>query len=301
MKAGKVIRNSLLVIVGLVIVILVALQILLRPQVLTGLVNDFAADYVEGQVNFREVRAHVIKSFPYLNIDAHDFSITYPHERYARYDTLYPSETRRRFNLLRAGQGKEGVDTLMAFRRLSVSVNYMALLGKSVIHVHRLEVERPRIFAHYYDSTAANWDILPIGGEPKDTTKESKPLPPIVVNHIALTDRPLIIYTNPADTLHGMFSMRRFTLEGQVETDQMYRSEARMAIDSLMISGRLPSDTVAFRLQKLRSAIAERHFTLDADAEASLRTGEYGRMRLPIHLDADADLPSIPPGRWRPW
>ena len=150
MKAGKVIRNSLLVIVGLVIVILVALQILLRPQVLTGLVNDFAADYVEGQVNFREVRAHVIKSFPYLNIDAHDFSITYPHERYARYDTLYPSETRRRFNLLRAGQGKEGVDTLMAFRRLSVSVNYMSLLGKNVIHVHKLEVERPRIFAHYY-------------------------------------------------------------------------------------------------------------------------------------------------------
>ncbi len=296
MKAGKVIRNSLLVIVGLVFVILVALQILLRPKVLTGLVNDFAADYVEGQVNFREVRAHVIKSFPYLNIDAHDFSITYPHERYARYDTLYPSETRRRFNLLRAGQGKEGVDTLMAFRRLSVSVNYMALLGKSVIHVHRLEVERPRIFAHYYDSTAANWDILPIGGEPKDTTKESKPLPPIVVNHIALTDRPLIIYTNPADTLHGMFSMRRFTLEGQVETDQMYRSEARLAIDSLMISGRLPSDTVAFRLQKLRSAIAERHFTLDADAEASLRTGEYGRMRLPIHLDADADLPKHPSG-----
>ena len=296
MKTGKVIRNVVLGIIGFVLLVLIALQVLLRPQVLTRIVNQLAADYVEGEVNFQQVRAHVIKSFPYLNIDAKDFSITYPHERYARYDTLYPSQTRRRFNLLKAGQGKEGTDTLLAFKQLSVSVNYMSLLGDRVIHVHRLELQRPRIFAHYYDSTAANWDILPINGEPKDSTKESKPLPPIVVNTIALEDRPVIIYTNPADTIHGMFSMRRFELNGNLETAQLYRSEASLSIDSLMISGRLPSDTVSFRLQKLRSDVRGSHFTLDADAEASLRTGEYGRMRLPIHLDADAELPEHPSG-----
>ena len=291
MKKGKVIRNVLLGIIGLLLLVLVALQILLRPQVLTGLVNNFAEDYVEGKVSFRQVRAHVIKSFPYLNIDADDFAITYPHERYARYDTLYPGETRRRFNLLKAGQGKEGTDTLVAFRKLSVSLNYMALLGRGVIHVHNLELSRPRIFAHYYDSTAANWDILPINGQPKDTAAKSGGLPPIVLNTISLTDRPLIIFTDPADTLHGMFSMRRFHLDGKLESAHLYRSEARLAIDSLMISGRLPSDTVAFRLQRLRAEVMERHFSLDADAQASLRTGSYGRMRVPIHLDADADLP----------
>lgn len=296
MKTGKVIRNVVLGIIGFLLLVLIALQVLLRPQVLTRIVNNLAAEYVEGDVSFQQVRAHFIKSFPYLNIDAKDFSITYPHERYARFDTLYPSQTRRRFNLLKAGQGQEGTDTLVAFRELSVSLNYMALLGNRVVHVHRLELARPRIFAHYFDSTAANWDILPINGEPKDSTKESKPLPPIVVNSVSLSDRPLIIFTNPKDTLHGMFAMRRLVMDGNLETAQLYRSEARLDIDSLMISGRLPSDTVSFRLEKLRSQVSRGQFTLDADAQASLRTGEYGRMRVPIHLDASALLPEHPEG-----
>ena len=287
MKPGKVIRNVLTGIAALVLLVLVALQVLLRPQVLTGIVNSLAADYVEGDVNFQEVRAHVIKSFPFLTVDAKDFSITYPHERYARYDSIYPVDERRRFSLLKAGLG-ESQDTLAAFRQLSVSLNYMALLNKNVIHVHKVELQRPRIFAHYYDSTAANWDILPIGAD-DDTTATR--LPPIVVNRISLTDRPFIVFTNPADTLHGMFSMRRLTLDGKVETEQLFRSEVQVAIDSLMVSGRLPADTVSLRLQRLRGSAKDRHFTLDADAQASLRTNSYGRLRIPIHLDADAQLP----------
>ena len=44
MKPGKVIRNVLIAVVGLLVVVLVALQIILRPAVLTKLVNKFAAD-----------------------------------------------------------------------------------------------------------------------------------------------------------------------------------------------------------------------------------------------------------------
>ena len=289
MKVGKVIRNVLIGIVGLLLVLLVTLQIVLRPQVLTGMVNKLAADYVDGQVNFQQVRAHVIKSFPFVTVDARDFSITYPHQRYARFDTVY-TDNARRFSLLRAGWQKDGdMDTLAAFRQLSVSLDYVALLRRSTIHVHKLELERPRIFAHYYDSTAANWDILPIGNA--DTTKQSKPLPPIVVDKIGLTDRPLIIFTNPVDTLHGMFSMRRLTLDGKLETKNLFLSQAELAIDSLMISGRLPADTVSLRLQRLRGTAKDRHFTLDADARASLRSNSFGRIRVPIHLDADALLP----------
>ena len=291
MKAGKVIRNVVLAIIGLVLVLLVALQIVLRPQVLTGIVNKLAADYVEGQVNFQEVRAHVIKSFPFVTVDAKDFSITYPHERYARFDSVY-TDNARRFSLLRAGWQKDGaMDTLVAFRKLSVSLDYMALAGRKTIHVHKLELEHPRIFAHYYDSTAANWDILPIGRGEKDTLKESKPLPPIVVDRIGLTDRPFIVFTNPRDTLHGMFSMRRLALDGKLKTEGLYQSEAEFAIDSLMISGRMPSDTVSLRLQRLRGTAKDRHFTLDADARVSLRTRSFGRVRIPVHLDADALLP----------
>ena len=116
------------------------------------------------------------------------------------------------------------------------------------------------------------------------------------VSKSASTDRPLIIFTNPADTLHGMFSMRRLTLDGKLETQNLFLSQAQLAIDSLMISGRLPADTVSLRLQRLRGTAKDRHFTLDADARASLRSNSFGRIRVPIHLDADALLPEREPG-----
>jgi len=314
MKTGKVIRNTVLwslgIVLGLVLLVLVTLQVLLRPKVLTGIVNRVAAEYVEGNVNFSEVKAHVIKSFPFLHLEATDFSITYPHSRYARYDSLY-TESSRRFSLMKAGwerprqeipgqagndrmAGNERMDTLASFRHLDVELNYMALLS-GTYHVHSLTLAHPRIFAHYYDSTAANWDILPLGGGPgpaAETAKDDKSqaLPSIKLREIHLTDRPFIVYTNPADTLHGLFTMRRMSLEGKVDTEKLKHSRGQLAIDSLFVSGRLPADTVALALERLRAGVLDSRIQLEADARTYLRTEDFGRLQIPIHLDADATL-----------
>ena len=294
MKVWKVIRNVLLGLVGLVLVLLVALQILLRPSVLTGIVNRAAADLVEGEVSFQEVRAHVIKSFPFLNIDAKEFSVTYPHERYARYDSVYTQVGRRR-NLLTMGCGKEGTDTLAYARELSISLNYVAL-AKGAYHIHKVELRRPRIFAHYYDSTAANWDILPLGGDAaetdtpeKDTTR--KPLPPVRIDRLSLTDRPMVVYTNPADTLHALFTMRRLALDGKVDLQRLNKTEARFSIDSMLVSGQLPKDTLAVRLESLRVQAGKRHVEASAEASTRLMTDNFGRLRIPIGLEVNADFP----------
>ena len=338
MKTGKVIRNTVLwtlgTVVGLVLLVLVTLQVLLRPKVLTRIVNRVAAEYVEGEVNFSEVKAHVIKSFPYLHLEAGNCSVTYPHSRYARYDSLY-TESSRRFSLMKAGwqrpeipgqagkdgqngqagkdgqngragkdekqAGKERQDTLASFRRLDVELNYVALLG-GTIHIHSLTLTRPRIFAHYYDSTAANWDILPIGGSaaPSETTERkettAKPLPAIKLREIHLTDRPFIVFTNPKDTLHGLFTMRRLNLDGKLETEDLKHARAQLGIDSLFVSGRYKADTVALALERLRVNARDSRVQLEADARTHLRTEDFGRLRIPIHLDADATLEQPAPG-----
>ncbi len=289
MKAWKVIRNVLLALLGLVLVLLVALQILLRPSVLTGIVNRVAADYVEGDVSFQEVRAHVIKSFPFLNIDAKEFSVTYPHERYARYDSVYTQVGRRR-NLLRMGCGKEGTDTLAYARELSLSLNYMALV-RGAYHIHKVELVRPRIFAHYYDSTAANWDILPLGGESSEKDTTEKPLPPVRIDRVNLLDRPMAVFTNPVDTLHALFTMRRLALDGKVDLQRLNKTEARFSIDSMLISGQLPKDTLSVRLEHLRLQAGKRHVEANMEASTRLMTGSFGRLRVPIGLDLNADFP----------
>jgi len=290
MKARKVIRNSLLALAGLVLVILVTLQILLRPSVLTGIVNRVTEGLVEGDVSFREVRAHVIKSFPFLNIDARDFCITYPHERYARYDSLL-AEPGRRMNLGRMGYGKDGApDTLASARELNLSLNYVALLqGK--YHVHRARLSRPRIFGHRFPEGRANWEILPIGpSEPKADSSASK-APDIRIDKVQLEDRPLVVFTSPEDTLHALLGMRRLSFEGKLDTRDLFQSDAVLSLDSMLVTGRLPQDTLALRLESLKLKNHGRHLVASADASTRLRTGNFGRLQVPIGLEVDAHFP----------
>ena len=293
-KTLKVIRNLLLALAALLLVLLVSFQIVMRPALLTSLVNRVAASYVEGSVSFDEVKAHAIKSFPYLHLEARRLDITYPHERFERYDSLYP-DPGRRFSLMKAGIARDSsrVDTLASIRELDLWLDYPALL-RHEIYVHRARLTRPRVFAHYYDSTAANWHI--IGSAPADTTlapadsAASRPWR-IRLGKIDLEDRPFIVYTDPVDTLHGAFRLHRLSMDGHLDLQNLEKTYLDLEIDSLRVSGRLPADTLSVRLNHLDAHMKDRAVRLQADASTRLRTHGFGRLTLPVSIDLDASSP----------
>ena len=282
-------------IVAFILVLLIALQILLRPSVLTGLVNKYAPQFVEGNIEFSTIRARLIKSFPYASVEAEELRITYPHQRYARFDSIYPPSGSR-FSLMTAGNQKgvpDGTDTLVSLRRAYVSLNYMSLI-KGSIDVRNVELEKPRIFAHYFDSTAANWDIFPMGSSEEDTT--SAPLPDIKLHKVSLSGKPFIVFTNPRDTLHLAVRLKEMDLDGRLPLADFWKTNATLSVDSLFVSGRLPADTLALGLSNLDVDAARRRVKLDANAMAMLRTNSFGRLRVPIHLDGDVTFPKAAEG-----
>ena len=286
MKPGRIIRNILLGLVSLVLILLVALQVILRPKVLTGIVNQVAATYVDGgELTFDRVKASVIKDFPHLNFTIDGGALTYPHDRFAAFDSTMVEKGR--FPLLRAGRAPER-DTLASFHRLTASLNYVTLLRKTSYDIRRVELDRPRIFAHYYDSTAANWNILRLGGS-EDTT--SAPLPPIRVQRVLLTGRPFIVYTNRQDTLLGVLRMKELAFDGRIDTHDVPGSRVSLMADSLFLSGRLPADTLSMGLDRLTLEGKDRKAVLTADAKAFLSLRSAGRMRIPVRLEADATFP----------
>ena len=100
-------RPALWTIFGVWAVIIIVLQIALNSKVLTRIVNDVAKEYVDGDVTFTGIKASMFKSFPNLNVTIDNFSITYPHDRFAAFDSLdVPGGY-----LLKSGRG-EGADTL---------------------------------------------------------------------------------------------------------------------------------------------------------------------------------------------
>ena len=286
MKPGRIIRNILLGLVSLVLILLVALQVILRPKVLTGIVNQVAATYVDGgELTFDRVKASVIKDFPHLNFTIDGGALTYPHDRFSAFDSTLVEKGR--FPLLRAGRAPER-DTLATFHRLTASLNYVTLLRKTSYDIRRVELDRPRIFAHYYDSTAANWNILRLGGS-EDTT--SAPLPPIRVQRVLLTGRPFIVYTNRQDTLLGVLRMKELAFDGRIDTHDIPGSRVSLMADSLFLSGRLPADTLSMGLDRLTLEGKDRKAVLTADAKAFLSLRSAGRMRIPVRLEADATFP----------
>lgn len=296
-KLWKILKGILIGIAALVLVLVIAFQIVLRPSVLTSLVNKYVPQFVEGDVHFSGIKASIVKSFPFASIEAKDLTITYPHERYARFDSLY-QDSGRRFSMLKAGNARDGsgVDTLASARRLYASLNYMSLL-KNKISVHAVELEKARVFLHYFDSTTSNLDIFPLGGdkEEKDTTKSSMT---VDLHNIHLRERPLVVYTNPADTLLLRLRAISVDLDGKLPISDIWKTDANLSADTLRVSGRLPADTLAVNLQRLRAGLHKRHVTLDADARARLRTNSFGHLNLPIHLDADALIPKVPEGQF---
>ena len=284
MKAKKIIRNVLLGILGFFLLMLITVQIILSPRFLTRMVNKYAADYVDGTVHVDKVRASVFRSFPYLNLLADGLSVTYPHDKFAQYDALC-TETGR-FALVNRGRGEEE-DTLASVRKLDVSVNALALLDKKV-DIRRALVYSPRIFAHYYDSTAANWDIIKLPGSQDTTSKESMP---IIVRKAGLLERPYVVYTNPRDPLHALIAMKDIMFKGNLNTADIRHTRWGLDVDSLFVSGRLPADTLALGLDHLGLHGGSESLVLDAQSKAHIASASYGRMALPIGLLAQGSLP----------
>ncbi len=140
-------------IVGFIVVLIVALQIILSPAVLTKAVNDIAEDYVDGEVIFGRAGVSMIRHFPNLSVRIDSVTITYPTERFAEYELNTP--------LMKKGRG-EVRDTLAAFDRFTLSINLIPLIGGN-ISLRMIDLDKPRIYAKSYAEGVANWNIFKTG------------------------------------------------------------------------------------------------------------------------------------------
>ena len=323
-KTGKRLKTGwkvLLWLVGVWAVQLAAVQLALSPSVLTRLANRYAAEYVNADVSFGEVRLSVLRSFPYLNIGFSDFTLTYPSDRFeAVEDSSY--------YMMRQGRG-HGADTLASFRRLYASVDAAALLSGTV-RLPALTLDKPRIFAKNYADGRTNWNIfrLPAASEKADSSR-TEPLK-FALGRIILSGRPHIVYSSPADTLFAMADFRRLRFNGRLAAESWTKAVGRMQavdsgrriftdssvrrtaaernasrrdslrkvrrarrnriglrVDSMLVAGRLPSDTLLLRLDRLGAQLHQGHVDLDASATGWLGTRSYGRIAVPVGVRAE--------------
>ena len=280
-KKFRGLKIGLGVVLGLWLLVTVVLQIVLSTNFLTKMANKYAAEYVDGNVSFGAISASMFRSFPNLEVSVDDFTLTYPHDRFAAYDTTGIA------NYLRnAGRGSS-VDTLASFRNLSVSLNYVSVL-RGKFRIPSATLDGARIFAHQYDSTTANWDMFII---PESDDTSSVALPPVILKKVGLTGNPYVAFTSPKDTLFASMTMVQTIFDGRMDISDPWKSKIGFSIDSLDVEGRLPADTLSFMLNRFSIDEKKEVYDIMGNADARLATKTFGRIVIPIDMGMKMSFP----------
>lgn len=249
--------------------VLLFIQFAISPKTVNCIIDKYAAEYIDGQINVGEASISAFRHFPNIGLNLEEFSITYPAERYDSLEILGAQG-----NLIAGGQG-ETADTLASFKRFTIAVNPLHLIsGKISIPYARLV--SPRAFIHRYHDGQSNLDIikLPVDSESEETEDGSAGLPDLKLGNIGLTRHPHIVYTDSKDTVFAVADLKQLKLDGS------------LGIDSLFIAGRIAEDTLAFGLDRMEVQQKNREMNMHADAKTLLATRSFGRMHIPMHIDA---------------
>ena len=267
------------------IFVLILLELILRSSAVTGMINRTASEYVDGELTFGKVEVSLFRHFPSATMSLHEFSITYPADRFDE-----DEKDGAQGPLFRSGHG-EASDTLASFDRFSASIRLGALItGK--ISIPYLELSKPRIHAHSYGSGRSNWDIFNMPQdttETPDTTEAS--LPEIRIGRISLNGNPRIVYTDNGDRLSALVNLKEVSFRGRFDTKKLSRNRIGLRVDSLFAAVRSGSDTIALGMDHLRISEKGRNIKLTASAKAYASASDIGRTTIPIGITGDITLP----------
>ena len=102
--------------------ILILLQIVLSPSLLTGILNKAAKDFIDGDIRFGKAGVSLFRDFPNISLNLDDFTLTYPADRFDN------SESMGAQGWLAAHGTGERSDTLASLKSLSVSLRVFPLI-----------------------------------------------------------------------------------------------------------------------------------------------------------------------------
>lgn len=224
----RVLTRVLIAVAGLIAVALIAASIILSPKTLTKIVNGIAADYVEGNAGIGRIDVSILKGWPEVAVSIDSIEVTYPHDRFAAYDSLPRPAGEEQ--LLDAGRGAD-IDTLVTIAHLDAKLNVRTFLRHKTIRVTRAGLSGLRAFARIYDDGTTNWDIIKLP-ESQDTTSGADPT--VEASGIHIEDIQDLVLTDIRDTLFARAAFKSFSLDGTFTLkDSSISTDAGLGIDGL--------------------------------------------------------------------
>lgn len=280
--------------IGIWITLLILLQVVLSPSILTKVVNRYADEYLEADLKFGNAYVSVFERFPKVSLTLEDFSLTYPSDRFDAQERVGVQGY-----MTKAGSG-DTADTLAAFRRFTVVLSTPALFS-GTIRLPYVVLDKPRIFAHSYADGSANWNIFEAVEstdtvQTADTASGPASIPRISIGKIRFTDHPHIVYTDRRDTVFAMIDLKGVEFDGRIHTRRMSRNRLGLCLDSMFVAGRLKRDTLALGVDRLLIREDDGRMDIRTELKTFMATRSFGRLKVPVELEGSLYFPkdSVP-------
>lgn len=280
-KPLRILFKLIAIAIGIIAVLLVSLDLVLDSGFLQRKVTDIAGDMMDAELNVSDIDVSLLGHFPKVRVTIDTVTLTYPHDKYSDYDTPAPLHA-----FMEAGRGV-AADTLARLDRLQAAVNLWQLAGKR-FRLADARISGLSLYAHKYDSTAANWNIFSF--EKEDKQDDPSDLPWISVGSFLIDGTPTVYYTDRTDTLAARLSFDSFSLKGAAklgfESGTFSLKGLSMSLDSLLLDYFTPSNDINASVDALTLQNPARdNYSLKLDAAALARLGELGTFDVPVHLD----------------
>lgn len=277
----RVLAKAVGILVAVVFLLLLSLHFVVHSDIPARLVEKLAARYVDGDFSMSGLKVRTNLSM--LNIDIDTLRVTYPHERFSEYDNAG-----RGSRMLQAGRN-EAADTLLSFNSLSIRFNLDAFLQQRRLQVQKLHLEGLRGFVHKYDDGVSNLSVIKIPAAADTSRKTNLKL---AIEDVGICG-PRVVYTDQCAGVFVASSLDSLALDCRLRLSSgtFDVGKLRLAVDSLRMRGRLPKDTLGLRVDRLRLNEPGRDkFDLELRSNALARTNSFGRLDIPMSVDAGFDL-----------
>lgn len=285
-KHIKLIGKILLWILGLWLGVLLIIQIVLLPPIFTRIANGLAGNFFDAEVSIGRASGSIFSHFPRITFTVEDLEITYPHQKFAAIAQNGPQQ-----HFLYSGCG-EKTDTLASIKKLSTSISVASLLVGDIKLPH-LEMESPKIYAHYYDEDHVNWDIF-ASDEEEELEEEDEEGMNIIVKKISITGKPQIVYTDSQDSLFARITMNSLSFDGHFETNAIHKTTTQATVDKLFIEGKYVTDTLAVNMDRVTTSPKSNKLHLETDANVVFATSATDLTNLPVGFTSDITIKEDP-------
>ena len=200
--------SSLIFIIGIAFLVL---MLLLTPKRLTPIVNRYCSEFLNAKVTFDTVQVSLFEEFPKVSVKLVSGEII----SYA-----LQSDTAHSHSL------PNGVDTLLRFNELMVSLNFKDLL-QSKVNIERIRIFQPNINAYISPSGIANFDII----APSDN---NTPLD-LNIDRISIRGPANISFNSCPDSIALQASVGRLFLKGKLSLDTESLEIAKFVCSNVIV------------------------------------------------------------------